>query len=247
MVAEGEANYNFRVDRPAATLRHSVTESIRQAIAVGRIPPGSRMPERDLCEMTGVSRTLVREALRQLESEGLVEVIPHKGPVVTVITPQQAVGIYQVREVLEGLAAELFATNASAADRRMLRRALDEVRVAYEGGDVLTRLAAKKHFYDCLIKGSGNAALGASLHLLNARAMVLRGRSLQMPSRWKASLVELEALFAALEARDPVAARACAVTHVREAAKTALASLTADSLPTVESPRTGSQSVPIQT
>jgi DNA-binding GntR family transcriptional regulator len=111
------------------------------------------------------------------------------------------------------------------ADRQTLRRALDEVRIAYEGGDVLTRLAAKKHFYDSLIKGSGNAALGASLHMLNARAMVLRGRSLQMPSRWKASLIELEALFAALESRDPVAARACAVNHVREAAKTALASL----------------------
>lgn len=229
MVAEGEASYNFRVDRPAATLRHSVTESIRQAIAVGRIPSGARMPERDLCEMTGVSRTLVREALRQLESEGLVEVIPHKGPVVTVITPQQAVGIYQVREVLEGLAAELFATNASTSDRQALRRALDEVRLAYESGDVLTRLAAKKHFYDCLIKGSGNDALGASLHLLNARAMVLRGRSLQMPSRWRASLVELEALLVALDARNPVEARACAVTHVREAAKTALESLTASS------------------
>src|SRR5262245_61324057 len=138
MVSEVDGGYNFRVDRPAATLRHSVTESIRQAIAVGRIPPGARMPERDLCEMTGVSRTLVREALRQLESEGLVDVIPHKGPVVTVITPQQAVGIYQVREELEGLAAELFATNASAADRQALRRALDEVRIAYEGGDVLT-------------------------------------------------------------------------------------------------------------
>ena len=108
----------------------------------------------------------------------------------------------------------------------LLRRALDEVRLAYESGDVLTRLAAKKHFYDCLIKGSGNEALGASLHLLNARAMVLRGRSLQMPSRWKASLVELEALLVALDARNPVRARACAVTHVREAAKTALESLT---------------------
>jgi DNA-binding GntR family transcriptional regulator len=136
-------------------------------------------------------------------------------------------GIYQVREVLEGLAAELFATNASTADRLTLRRALDEVRIAYESGDVLTRLAAKKHFYDCLIKGSGNEALGASLHMLNARAMVLRGRSLQMPSRWKASLSELEALLAALEARQPEEARACAVHHVRQAAKTALANLAA--------------------
>ena len=222
-LSESEPSYNFRVDRPAATLRHSVTESIRQAIAVGRIPPGARMPERDLCEMTGVSRTLVREALRQLESEGLVEVIPHKGPVVTVITPQQAVGIYQVREVLEGLAAELFATNASAADRQMLRRALDEVRIAYESGDVLTRLAAKKHFYDCLIKGSGNEALGGGAAFAecardgSARALIADAKPLESEPRRTRS-----ACLRPWTRAIPVAARVCAVTHVREAAKTAL-------------------------
>src|SRR5690606_41697344 len=79
--AAADHTYDFRVDRPAATLRHSVTESIRHAIALGRFGAGGRMPERELCEMTGVSPTRVREALRQLESEGLVEVSPHKGPV----------------------------------------------------------------------------------------------------------------------------------------------------------------------
>jgi DNA-binding GntR family transcriptional regulator len=228
MNGQGELPYNFKVDRPAATLRHSVTESIRQAIAVGRFKAGDRMPERDLCEMTGVSRTLIREALRQLESEGLVEVIAHKGPVVAVITAQQAVGIYQVREVLEGLAAQLFATNASESDRVALRRALDQVRAAYESGNVISRLAAKNHFYDCLIRGSGNEALGASLHMVNARAMILRGRSLQTPSRWKYSLAELEDILEALDARDPERARQKAVHHVRQAARTALASYEAE-------------------
>lgn len=64
------ADQQFRVERVAAPLRHSVTESIRYAIAIGRFRAGERLPERELCEMTGVSRTLVREALRQLESEG---------------------------------------------------------------------------------------------------------------------------------------------------------------------------------
>lgn len=220
------ASYSFLVNRPAATLRHSVTESIRQAIAVGRFGAGARMPERDLCEMTGVSRTLVREALRQLESEGLVHVIAHKGPVVATITAEQAVGIYQVREVLEGLAAELFATRASAADRKALHAAFAEVRLAYESGDVLTRLAAKNHFYGCLIKGSGNEALGASLHMVNARAMILRGRSLQMPARAGASLKELEDIIVALDRRDGEQARRLAVFHVQQAARTALQSYT---------------------
>lgn len=217
-------DYDFRVDRPAATLRRSVTESIRQAIAVGRFGAGDRMPERDLCDMTGVSRTLVREALRQLESEGLVHVIAHKGPIVAIITAQQAVGIYQVREVLEGLASELFATNASDADRRALHAAFAQVRQAYETGDVLTRLAAKNRFYDCLVKGSGNEALGASLRMVNARAMILRGRSLQVPRRWQESLKELQSLIEALDARDPAAARSRAVQHVRKAAEAALRS-----------------------
>jgi DNA-binding GntR family transcriptional regulator len=219
-----DEKYDFRVDRPASTLRHSVTESIRQAIAVGRFGAGDRMPEKELCDMTGVSRTLVREALRQLESEGLVMVIAHKGPVVATITAQQAAGIYEVREVLEGLAAELFATRANDAHRRALHTAFEAVRRAYEGGDVLTRLSAKNRFYDCLVRGSGNEQLGASLHMLNARAMILRGRSLQMPARSEESLREIEKIIAALDARDGPEARRLAVFHVQQAARTVMLS-----------------------
>jgi DNA-binding GntR family transcriptional regulator len=224
MAESGATNLSFRVDRPAATLRHSVIESIRQAIATGHFSAGDRMPERDLCEMTGVSRTLVREALRQLESEGLIQVIAHKGPVVATITAEQAAGIYQVREVLEGLAAELFATNATEAHRQALKEAFADVRRAYKSGDVMTRLGAKNRFYDCLIEGSGNDALGDSLHMLNSRAMILRGRSLQMPDRSKKSLEELEQILAALEARKGEEARKLAVHHVRQAAKTVMKS-----------------------
>src|SRR5215510_37994 len=86
---------NFRVVRIAAPLRHSVVENIRNAIAAGRFKAGDRLPERELCEMIGVSRTLVREALRQIESEGLIKVIPNRGPIVARVTPEQAQGVYQ--------------------------------------------------------------------------------------------------------------------------------------------------------
>lgn len=224
MAEVGVSNFNFKVDRPAATLRYSVIESIRHSIAMGRYNAGDRMPERDLCEMTGVSRTLVREALRQLESEGLVQVIAHKGPVVATITAEQAEGIYQVREVLEGLAAELFAKHANDEHQRALRAAFVDVRRAYKSGDVITRLGSKNRFYDCLIQGSGNEALGVSLFMLNSRAMILRGRSLQMPKRSKKSLEELEQLLVALEARNSKEARKLAVYHVRQAAKTVMLS-----------------------
>ncbi|MBZ8134472.1 GntR family transcriptional regulator [Afifella sp. IM 167] len=215
----------FLVPRPAATLRHGVTESIRQAIAAGRFAPGERMPERDLCEMTGVSRTLVREALRQLESEGLIEVVAHRGPIVSQITAAQALGVYQVREVLEGLAAQLFAEEASAAERQALRAAFEELKSA---SDVSSRLAAKNRFYEVLIGGTGNEALGKSLHMLNSRAMLLRRRSLQTPNRWPKSLHELEALVTALEARSGDKARTLAMEHVRRAAAAAMTTFSMD-------------------
>lgn len=116
-------NVGFQVVRMAAPLRHGVTESIRNAIALGRYKAGDRLPERELCELTGVSRTLVRETLRQLESEGLITVFPHRGPVVARLSPQQAEGIYQVRVELEGLACHLFATSATEEQRQALRQA----------------------------------------------------------------------------------------------------------------------------
>lgn len=221
---------DFRVERVAAPLRHSVTESIRYAIATGRFKAGERLPERELCEMTGVSRTLIREALRQLESEGLINVVPHRGPVVARLTPEQARGIYQVRIVLEGLACELFAVHASDAQLASLRAAFERLRASYETSDPMARLAAKNQFYDVLIDGAGNEALGQSLRLLNARIMLLRATSLQAPGRGPESLRELGELLDALARRDPEASRRAAVYHVERAAESALGFLRAGTL-----------------
>lgn len=221
------ADQQFRVERVAAPLRHSVTESIRYAIAIGRFRAGERLPERELCEMTGVSRTLVREALRQLESEGLIQVVPHRGPVVARVTPDQARGIYQVRIELEGLACQLFAEQASTAQRAALATAFERLKASFDDADPLARLRAKNHFYDCLVDGSGNEALGISLRMLNARVMLLRATSLQVPGRSADSIAELTELMAALESRDGARARAAAVTHVRNAAAAAIGLLSA--------------------
>jgi DNA-binding GntR family transcriptional regulator len=219
----------FQVARMAAPLRHGVTESIRNAIALGRFKAGDRLPERELCELTGVSRTLVRETLRQLESEGLITVVPHRGPVVASLSPQQAHGIYQVREELEGLACQLFASGATEEQRQALRRAFTNLKKAYKASDPLPRLQAKNYFYDCLFEGSGNEALGISLRMLNSRIMLLRAMSLQAKGRSQSSIAELTEIVEALEERDPKRARKAAVHHVREAAKAAIALMDASS------------------
>ncbi|MEP9379980.1 GntR family transcriptional regulator [Aquabacter sp. CN5-332] len=214
--------HDFRVSRLAAPLRHSVVDSIRSAIAVGRFKVGERLPERGLCEMTGVSRTLVREALRQLESEGLIHVLPHRGPVVAAVTPEQAEGIYQVRAQLEGLACELFIAKANDATRKALKEAFKQLKSAMSSNDPSIRVNAKNRFYQCLIEGAGNEALGQTLHLLNSRITVLRATSLQVPGRAKESIRELNDLMEALLAGDAAAARAAAVRHVAMAAEAAI-------------------------
>lgn len=213
---------DFRVTKAAAPVRHSVTESIRNSIALGYFTAGQRITERDLCEMTGVSRTAVREALRQLESEGLVTVVPHRGPIVTRLTPEQAEGIYQVRVELEGLACELFAKNATDADIVALQAAFEVLKGIPNITDPLERLTAKNGFYECLIFGAHNEALGHTLSSLNARVMVLRATSLAAPGRTLESLQELEELVALLSARRGKEARKVAVRHVMNAGKVAI-------------------------
>jgi DNA-binding GntR family transcriptional regulator len=216
---------DLKVARQAAPLRHGVTDSIRNAIALGHFKPGERLPERVLCETTGVSRTLVREALRQLESEGLIDVVPHRGPVVAVLSAKEAKDIYRVRAELEGLASELFAEEASESARKILLEAFKQLKISSRSANSLERLKAKNAFYESLIDGSGNAALGTSLHFLNSRIMLLRARSLQAPGRIEESIGELGELVEALMQKDAVRARALAVAHVNKAASAALREL----------------------
>ncbi len=222
------SDHSFRVRKVAAPLRHSVTENIRNAIAVGHFKAGERLPERQVCEMMGVSRTLVREALRQLESEGLIKVVAHRGPIVARLSVAQAEGVYQVREELEGLASKLFAENATEDQRKALLDAFEDVKKSYRSADVSVRLSAKNKFYECLVDGSGNETLGLMLHMLNSRVTLLRATSLKAPGRSTASLAELKELIETLMSGDGEAAREAGIRHVRNAANAAIALLRAE-------------------
>ena len=213
---------SLRVLRIAAPLRQSVVESIRNAIATGVFAPGERLTEKGLCERIGVSRTLVREALRQVESEGLIDLVPNRGPVVARFSVAQAEQIYRVRMELEGLAAELFAVHASAQQQQALKDALKQLKSSIRSEDAATRLAAKNDFYACLLEGCGNEALAEMLGLLNSRVTLLRATSLKHKGRARTSIVELTELVGALLRRDGRAARLAACRHVENAAQAAL-------------------------
>lgn len=200
----------INIERQAAPLRQQVLEALRRAIVSGRLAPGERLTERALIEMMGVSRTVIREALRQIESEGLIEIIPNKGPVVRKLSAEEARDLYRIRAVLEGLAARLFAENASGALVEELELNLEEIVLAYRGTDGELALDAKTKFYDLLYSGGASETLAAMLATVQARIWRWRAVGLTHPNRARDRLNEsvenLRLLIAAIKDKDGDAA-----------------------------------------
>lgn len=220
------ADNALRIVRNPAPIRAQVVDTLRQSILDRTFKPGQRLIERELVELTGVSRTSIREALRELAAEGLVTTIPNKGTVVTSVSPMVASELYQLRSALEGLAGRLFVKNASDSHRRQLVRALQNLEKAVAKGEPM--LKAKDHFYDVLFEGAGNESLRAMAESLHARVSVMRSLSLSLPGRPVESVAELRAVVDAIQANDAeAAARACSF-HVEQAGRAGLVGLFAE-------------------
>jgi DNA-binding GntR family transcriptional regulator len=218
-----------RVSAVAAPIRSQVVEMLRTAITRGQFAPGERLVETDLCDLMGVSRPSLREALRQLESEGLVVTVPNRGPTVSLLSAQDVASIYEVRGALEALAAQLFAATASEAEVEELDRTVDDLERAYQSEDLEKIVVAKQRFYDVLLAGSGNSMLPSLLRTMNARVTQLRRVSLSLPQRGTVSLREIRAVVRAIKRRDPDGAFKASLHHVKEASKVALRSLQPES------------------
>jgi DNA-binding GntR family transcriptional regulator len=222
---------DLQVSRETATLRLRVEEKLRSAIVSGRFPPGARLIERELCELMGVGRTSVREALRQLEAEGLVTAVPHRGPTVSEISVDEATQLYAVRALLEGYAGRLFAerqgTEALSDETVKFTRALKQLTAATKATDNRALIRAKTHFYACLMEGSGNAVVKQMLTTLHNRITLLRITSMTQPGRLKKSMREVQDIHDAILAGDGARAEAACVLHINAAAEAALAVLTA--------------------
>lgn len=216
---------DLRITRRTITLREQVLNALRDAILTFRFKPGERLTERALCELTGVSRTSVREALRHLESEGLVENIPHRGPIVAVVTADQAQHIYELRGAIEGLAAKLFAERADETTVRKLRLALDSVAEAFRTHQQDKILGAVNFFYDTLLTGCENPLIERSLKSLHGRIIYLRALSTSRSDRALDSVRELGDIVDAIERRDSVAAELACRKHAALACEAAVDAL----------------------
>jgi DNA-binding GntR family transcriptional regulator len=230
---------SLRVVRSLVSLKKQVVESLRTAIFNRRFSPGDRLVERELCEMLDVSRTLLREALSQLEAEGVVQIIPHRGPIVAVYTAEDAKSIYEVRAALEEMAGRCFVERATESECKALETAFAEMKRSCTSKLGADHLTVKAKFYAALTTGAHNPVLVEMLRLIHGRVSMLRATTLAQPGRLAASLAELGNIVKTIKARDAEgAARACRF-HVENAGAIAIDILAEDiaALPEAKSPQ----------
>jgi len=231
----------IKVQKTAASLRQQVLEGLRNAIVTGQLPPGKRLTERELIDIMDVSRTVIREALRQLEAERLIEVIPNKGPVVRALTPEEAEDLYRIRAVLYGLAARIFVEQADDERVESLKGALDAVIAAYESGDSDRVLETKTDFYSILHDGTKSETLTSMLATLHARIWQWRALGLTHPmrssDRSSQSIENLRSIVAAAENRDPDVAEDATRDEANKASQEVMRLLAADASRTRELPK----------
>ena len=206
-----------KVHATIAPIRTQLEQLLREAITDGRFMPGDHLSDRVIGEMFGVSRTVVREAVRQLEAEGLVTGIPHRGQFVTVLTADETQKIYDVRAVMEGLASRNAALHAQPADIQKFKDILRQLRKASKRPNAEELIALKKEYYDVLLAISDNEYVTRILEQLLNRNKMLRSTTMSRPDRLAETLKEMEAVIDAIERQDPDAAWTAGLAHVSNA------------------------------
>lgn len=211
----------LRIEETPRTLREIALERLRAAIVEHRFPPGTRLTERELCEQMGVSRSVVREVIRHLEAEGLVESVPHHGPIVARLDAATAAEIYELRGLLESSAAHDAAERATPEAVDRLRQALASIAAGYAAQDHHAVLAATTAFYEAMFMAGEKRVAWEVVKRLNSRISWLRAMTIGSPGRATAGLGQMEKIFHAIAQHQPTAAAAASREHVNMAASIA--------------------------
>lgn len=184
------------------TLREKILENIRDAILKGSLKAGERVSEPDLAERYGISRTPIREAFRQLESEGYLTVVPRKGAVVTALSERDVEEFYSIKSILEGYAARLAATNLTEKELDRLETINSRLERLATAGDVKTFFRVHNEFHELFIKASGNEKLLELIQQLLKKFDRLRVASLSLPGRMEISVKEHDKIIEAFKNHD---------------------------------------------
>lgn len=202
------------------SLHREVADQIRDMIVAGELPPGERVNEGGLCDQFGISRTPLREALKVLASEGLVELRPNRGTRVTAITPEEVGELFEVVSGIERLAGELATLRMSDRELERLKALHEKMERHYEAGEKQEYFRLNQQIHNTVVSLAGNSVLETTHASLMVRVRRARYMAIQSPERWHESVQEHRAILEALEARDSARAGELIRSHVRRTGET---------------------------
>jgi DNA-binding GntR family transcriptional regulator len=199
---------------PRAALHEQVAHRLRQMLVEGRIAPGAKLNERELAEVLHVSRTPLREAIKMLAAEGLVELLPNRGAIAVELSEADVMDTFEVMAGLEGLSGELAAQRITDEELSEIRAMHYEMMACWTRRDLSNYYRINSAIHEAINRAAKNPVLTATYRQVNARLQALRFRSNQDGEKWKRAVKEHERMVDALAARDAAAMRAVLVQHL---------------------------------
>lgn len=185
-----------------SSLYREASNRIRTMIVNGQLEPGTRVPEKQLCEQFGVSRTPLREALKALASEGFVELLPNRGARVIKLSRTMLEDTFDVMSSLEGLSGELACRRISSDEIETIRSLHEQLLAHYQANDLQAYFDANRRIHEALISAARNEVLTTMYRNLNERVRRFRFSAQMTPEHWAQCVYEHEQILAALMERD---------------------------------------------
>ncbi|SFB94788.1 transcriptional regulator, GntR family [Polaromonas sp. OV174] len=199
---------------PRSALHEQVAHRLRQMLIENRIAPGAKLNERQLSEELNVSRTPLREAIKMLAAEGLVELLPNRGAIAVELSEADVLNTFEVMAGLEAQSGELAAQRITEAELAEIKAMHFEMLAAYTRRDLPAYYRLNSAIHNAINVAAKNPVLTATYNQVNARLQALRFRSNQDEDKWKFAMDEHEQMISALTARDAAAMRRVLQSHL---------------------------------
>ena len=199
---------------PIVPLHKEVADRIREMIRKGLLKKGDRIVEKHFCEEMGISRTPLREALRILHKEGLVNLAPNKGAYVAEPSIQEIREMFDVMSILEGACAKAATERMTEANLQKIERLHQKLEQHYQMRDHEKYLRVNQRYHSLIQEMTGNKTLNEVINGLRQKILLYRYRQLYQPERFDRSIQEHRAILEAFRRKDPAAAETAMKTHL---------------------------------
>ena len=226
MTVDTRSSGGARIAR--ATLHEELLGRLRDMIIEGELAPGARVPERILCEHFGISRTPLREALKVLAMEGLIELAPNRGAIVAPFTIQQVSEVFPVMGALEALSGELACANITEDELAEIRAVHYQMILHYRNGALSDYFHLNQRIHELILEAARNPTLASTYHSLASRTRRARFMANMSKERWAHAVAEHEQILKALEDRDGPRLKELLVQHLKSKHQTIKESLLAE-------------------